>query len=89
MWWAQTPGNTYPLKLVRDEDKESGFVMGNKDCSCWKIVDCETSKDCPDKCGSGQTCWETAFFHNNWQKVFEKCRHCKVFKQKLIKYKQA
>ena len=61
--------------------------MANKVCSCWKIVECETSKDCPEKCGSGKTCWEVSFLHNNWQKVFEKCKHCKVFQQNMIKYK--
>ena len=59
--------------------------MANKDCSCWKIVECETAKDCPDKCESGKTCWQASFLHNNWQKVFEKCKHCKVFQQNQAK----
>jgi hypothetical protein len=61
--------------------------MAEKDCSCWKMVECEIFKDCPDKCESGKTCWQASFLHNNWQKVFEKCRHCKVFQNDLIKCK--
>ena len=71
---------------TRTEEKEE-LEMAGKDCSCWNIVDCNSSKECPDKCDSGKTCWEISFLHNNWQKVFEKCRYCKVFQQDLLKHK--
>lgn len=57
--------------------------MANKDCSCWTIVDCETAKECPDKCESGKNCWEISFLHNSWEKVFEKCKDCKVFQSAM------
>ncbi len=57
--------------------------MANMDCSCWKIVDCENPKDCPDKCEPGKTCWEISFLHNSWEKVFEKCRDCVVFQRAM------
>jgi hypothetical protein len=61
--------------------------MANKDNSSCKTGERETSKDCPERCASGKTCWETSFLHNNWQKVFERCKHCKVFQQSLTKHK--
>ncbi|KPK23376.1 MAG: hypothetical protein AMJ61_15845 [Desulfobacterales bacterium SG8_35_2] len=64
---------------------EDGRAMANNDCSCWKITDCESPKDCPDKCVPGKTCWEVSFMHNSWEKVFEKCRDCKVFQRKITK----
>ena len=55
--------------------------MDNHDCSCCKIMNCATSVDCPVKSHSPEkSCWEVSFLHNNWEKVFEKCKHCKVFK---------
>jgi hypothetical protein len=69
--------------IAPEDEAETGITA--KDCSCWKIQGCEVSQNCPDKCASGKTCWETSFLHNNWQKVFEKCRECKVFKQDLCR----
>jgi hypothetical protein len=61
--------------------------MPNKVYSNCKIGKPHISEDCPEKCDTGKTCWETSFLHNNWQKVFEMCKHCKVFQQSLTKYK--
>jgi hypothetical protein len=42
---------------------------------------CATSVDCPVKNHSSEkSCWEISFLNNDWEKVFEKCRYCKVFK---------
>ena len=57
--------------------------MADKECSCWKIMECSDSEECPDKCEPGKTCWEISFLHNNWEKVFEKCRQCKVFQSSM------
>jgi hypothetical protein len=55
--------------------------MDNNDCTCCKIMDCDTQDDCPVKNSPpGKNCWEISFLHNDWEKVFEKCRNCKVFK---------
>lgn len=61
--------------------------MANKNYSSGKIDNSEASTDCPEKSGSGKTCWEDSFLHNNWEKVFERCKHCKVFQQGLTKCK--
>lgn len=61
--------------------------MLNKDNSGCKIMGSESSEDCPEEYESGKTCWETSFLQDNWQKVFERCRHCKVFQQSLTKQK--
>lgn len=53
----------------------------NDDCPCCKIMECPASEDCPVKGNdSGKNCWEINFLDNKWEKVFEKCRDCKVFK---------
>jgi hypothetical protein len=57
--------------------------MADKECSCWKVLKCASSEECPDKCETGKTCWQIAFLHNSWDKVFEKCKHCKVFQSSL------
>ena len=57
--------------------------MAKQDCACWKIRDCKTPEKCPDKCEPGKNCWEISFLHNSWEKVFEKCRHCKVFQSAM------
>jgi hypothetical protein len=57
--------------------------MTDKECSCWKLLKCTGSEECPDKCESGKTCWEISFLHNNWEKVFEKCKKCKVFQNSI------
>jgi hypothetical protein len=85
--WTKTEQHTASKVRPEREDKEAFTIMANEDCSCWKTVQCETSKDCLEKCGSGKTCWEASFLHNNWKKVFEKCKHCKVFQQNVTKYK--
>ena len=55
--------------------------MDNYDCSCCKIIDCDTPETCPvKKYPTDKNCWEVSFLHNNWEKVFEKCKYCKVFK---------
>ena len=59
--------------------------MVEKECSCWMVLDCKTAKDCPDKCGTGKTCWENTFQNNSWEKVFEKCKHCKIFQRTMTK----
>jgi len=57
------------------------FIMNNEKCSCCEITDCKTSDDCPVKSHPpGKNCWEVSFLHGSWEKVFEKCRNCKVFK---------
>ena len=57
--------------------------MADKECSCWKVLKCASSQGCPDKCAPGKTCWEISFLHNSWEKVFEKCKHCKVFQNSM------
>jgi len=50
---------------------------------------CETSEQCPVKYNNEEkNCWEVSFLHNNWEKVFEKCRNCKVFKMKSDKLRE-
>ena len=86
MEWTKTRATPTAPKISSRKGQER-LVMESKDCSFWKMVECATSQDCPEKCGSGKTCWEVSFLHNNWQKVFEKFKHCKVFKQNQMKYK--
>jgi hypothetical protein len=50
---------------------------------------CENPEECPVKLHPQvKNCWEVSFLQNNWEKVFEKCRNCKVFKMKSNKLRE-
>lgn len=63
--------------------------MDHCNYSCAAIMHCEVQEKCPVKHHpEGKNCWEVCFMHNNWEKVFEKCRNCKVFKMKSNKLRE-
>jgi hypothetical protein len=79
-----------PLYYVSKSQKGKWLTMAIYECPCCKIIDCDGPDDCPVKNHpSGKNCWEVSFLHNNWEKVFEKCRTCKVFKLKASRTQQS
>jgi len=50
----------------------------NCDWPCWKIMNCDTSKECLAKSRPETPCWEIASELNDYRQVLEICKDCVV-----------
>ena len=46
---------------------------------CWKIMNCDASKDCPAKTHPETPCWEIAKGLKDYRHAMEICRDCIVY----------
>ena len=50
----------------------------NCDWPCWKIMNCDTAKNCPAKKYPDTPCWEIASELNDYRTVMDICNDCVV-----------
>ena len=57
----------------------SGSMSPLKEWSCWEIIQCDRSSDCPVSKQADNPCWEIAKELDDYRSAFNVCKDCIVF----------
>lgn len=54
-------------------------MVPKSDLSCWEIMECEGSDDCPARKHPDMNCWEIVSEMDDYRKAFNICKDCIVY----------